>query len=814
MPEKSEAAKTISSFSKLANKSQLFFSPVKVQPKLTVGSVDDPCEREADAMADKIVQLPVQQNSIARLNETKTSFFSPKLISPPVLQPERTSNDKEKPQRKEEKKEEEKKFVFRKEKSFDGGLNNIENSANQKTGEDELNKQLQRKSQGNGSAEMEAPSIVNDAISKAGQPLDPESRNFFEPRFGTDFSDVKIHTGSTATESSRSINAHAYTIGKNIVFNEGKFDSGTEEGKRLLAHELTHVVQQNDSSAHRTIRRKVVDEPQKYPHEIDYNNARQANLDSWYSIYKFFDLFQEEGVFPGSTPNAYANKVYELQVKLAEIAGSAWTGIENGVLEEKLDNLVTLNLLRKSAKLYSLDNSKKNGFNEKKLERLSRYESAFDSKVSPLQSTLFKDNLQLNLVNRNPYFSIHFDDYGDYVKLLQIALLNLKYDLGNDYKPIKKGTEKEVTRKYGEATKKAVENFQKDSGFEGKQIDGIVGQTTLQLLDKRMGTAYYSGITGGSYSFNIPVTSDMVTDDPKKTEEIKMQLLKQLLMIAFPVNEGQVNAMLDSGWHWFSYKPITLMEVARGYRQATINRSEFEAIMGSFDDNSNTKSEDTTSEKLEQQSVNLESTGALYDLLKQREQVKSEITLAEMASSSQDMIMIPEDPRLPELRSKLHTLEIQRDEQLNRLHLTEGDYVKQKTAYIENFEKFAAQVAYRMLSENEIFANIEYEHYKKRENIKKLKDEINQLKSIFDESDKCFIQGVSLATTGDPNHYKSEHQYLMENAVEKAKGGYSTAMARRQLDTYRQSSLEKKSDTNSYFAAYYDSETKAAQSLQ
>lgn len=77
-----------------------------------------------------------------------------------------------------------------------------------------------------------------------GRPLDSATRAFFEPRFGRDFSRVRIHTGSAAAESARSVNAQAYTIGSNVVLEDGQDYLKTRAGMRLLAHELTHVVQQ------------------------------------------------------------------------------------------------------------------------------------------------------------------------------------------------------------------------------------------------------------------------------------------------------------------------------------------------------------------------------------------------------------------------------------------------------------------------------------------------------------------------------------------------------------------------------------------
>lgn len=91
---------------------------------------------------------------------------------------------------------------------------------------------------------MSAPASVQRAISTGGRPLDPALRRDMEGRFGHDFSRVRVHTGADAEQSARDVDAHAYTLGQSIVFDSGQFNPGTSEGRRLLAHELTHVVQQ------------------------------------------------------------------------------------------------------------------------------------------------------------------------------------------------------------------------------------------------------------------------------------------------------------------------------------------------------------------------------------------------------------------------------------------------------------------------------------------------------------------------------------------------------------------------------------------
>jgi len=101
------------------------------------------------------------------------------------------------------------------------------------------------------------------SLSSSGQPMPESSRKFFEPRFGQDFSNVRIHTDQVAAKSAQSVNALAYTSGNNIVFNSGQYSPESDNGKKLMAHELTHVVQQNSSSSgvQRQIQRKLVINP-------------------------------------------------------------------------------------------------------------------------------------------------------------------------------------------------------------------------------------------------------------------------------------------------------------------------------------------------------------------------------------------------------------------------------------------------------------------------------------------------------------------------------------------------------------------------
>ncbi len=102
---------------------------------------------------------------------------------------------------------------------------------------------LQRRTAGNETT-TEIPPIVNEVLQSPGQPLDTATRAFMESRFHQDFSGVRIHADVTAAASAVAVNAHAYTVGSHIVFGAGQFVPATKAGKNLLAHELTHVLQQ------------------------------------------------------------------------------------------------------------------------------------------------------------------------------------------------------------------------------------------------------------------------------------------------------------------------------------------------------------------------------------------------------------------------------------------------------------------------------------------------------------------------------------------------------------------------------------------
>lgn len=163
-----------------------------IQAKLAVGPVDDPLEREADAVAEAI--------------------GGGRLV--PYVAPGAQSV-----QRKCASCEEEESTLRRKE------------------------------SAGSSGAAGSAPLAVHGVLRSQGAPLDAATRSYFEPRFGRDFGEVRVHTGGEAERSAQQIGARAYTAGADIVFGAREYAPQTQAGRMLLAHELTHVLQQRGGAA-------------------------------------------------------------------------------------------------------------------------------------------------------------------------------------------------------------------------------------------------------------------------------------------------------------------------------------------------------------------------------------------------------------------------------------------------------------------------------------------------------------------------------------------------------------------------------------
>ena len=167
-----------------------------IQPKLTIGAINDSYEKEANTVADKIMRMP-EQNFLQR----KCAHCE----------------------------EEEKKQVQRK----------------------PVSPNISTRIQAKGETGNPFSSSLGDKINSSkggGNSMDGHTQSFMQSRFSNDFSNVKIHTGGEAVQMNQELNAKAFTVGNDIYFNEGQYQPSSENGKHLLAHELTHSIQQSNNA--------------------------------------------------------------------------------------------------------------------------------------------------------------------------------------------------------------------------------------------------------------------------------------------------------------------------------------------------------------------------------------------------------------------------------------------------------------------------------------------------------------------------------------------------------------------------------------
>jgi hypothetical protein len=121
--------------------------------------------------------------------------------------------------------------------------------------------------------QMKAPASAGRILASPGRPMPAALRQEMEGRFGYDFSGVRVHTGGAAEESARDVNAHAYTLGRNIVFGAGEYAPRTAEGRRLLAHELTHSLQQSGSEG--LMQRRLLTKAERKKDAKDLKEAKR-----------------------------------------------------------------------------------------------------------------------------------------------------------------------------------------------------------------------------------------------------------------------------------------------------------------------------------------------------------------------------------------------------------------------------------------------------------------------------------------------------------------------------------------------------------
>ncbi|MEQ8677292.1 MAG: DUF4157 domain-containing protein [Aggregatilineales bacterium] len=205
-----------------------------LQAKMTVGEPDDQYEQEADSVAQQVMTMP--DASVQREMPEEEELLQAKPIS--ALQRE----------------------GLEEEEMLQGKLlqrEGLEEEELQAKPIDTLQREMPEEEemlQGKSAGVPEVTEDVEGKISSmkgGGQALPESTREFLEPRFGQDFSGVNIHTGNDAHQLNEAVQARAFTTGNDIFFRDGEYSPDSSAGRELLAHELTHVVQQGGSEAQR-----------------------------------------------------------------------------------------------------------------------------------------------------------------------------------------------------------------------------------------------------------------------------------------------------------------------------------------------------------------------------------------------------------------------------------------------------------------------------------------------------------------------------------------------------------------------------------
>jgi len=254
------------------------------QAKLTIGQPGDKYEQEADRVADQVMRM--SDADVAQRVETGT-------VQP--MQIQRMCSECEKDVQRQHEEEE----------------------------------QLQAK-ESPGQTPQVTPNLESriNSLKGGGQPLDPATRSFFEPRFGHDFSKVRVHSDSSSADTAKSINARAFTLGNHVVMGSGEYQPKSQSGQRLLGHELTHIVQQGGAQGSNAMIQK--EEPvttDALSGESFDNNVESLQFANIEELLKVYVTLQDSVSIYLSEPHRQVTYTYEWVI-----------GVGNLILEQEISS--------------------------------------------------------------------------------------------------------------------------------------------------------------------------------------------------------------------------------------------------------------------------------------------------------------------------------------------------------------------------------------------------------------------------------------------------------------------------------------------
>lgn len=815
-----------------------------LQTKLNVGSPDDPLEKEADAVADRVMRMP-EENFIQR----KCSSCE-----------------------QEEEKQAHRKPISESITSFIQAKHNAEKVS----ASDETSQSIQS-SKGNGS------------------PLGSDIQTFMSDRFNNDFSGVSIHTDSNAVQLNRDLNARAFTVGNDIYFNQNEYQPQSSEGKQLLAHELTHTLQQgentlmkksadlpetsssspvdiqselpqnknatglqNQNSAappddsnssnpdfngiavqrkcadceeeereQKPIMRKAISPGTSLTHtnhlvqlkpvkdqqgdntSIQYTKVIHANNINWKEFgFNYINVFKHKGLTPYDTPNAYANEVFKLQESILQLIPESdrmkFPVIASGIFDSNtMDWLADFGVEAEqepeSKKLFI-----KMGIDEEILTKFAKI-AANNVKVEPLLSPDFAGHELFRAINSNKTFLLAYSDQNSAVQILQHVLLRLNYNLG----------EKGPDGIFGEGTVKALKAFQIESGMKKQEADGNLGYKTLRLLDKRISTAandFVMSIPGGNVRmFKVSIPRMMDSNE---------KLLHSIVEI-FGITEKDALDLInnkdnENKWAWLKggFHETTEAELNRGYEYIGVPVKDYETIISTIKKKNHTYGE-PVEPKIKELSIELTGFEKLYQLNKEIQELEDQ----KNGILKQAVLPFTSTVKNSLLQSQIDAKKSERKSELGRLNITEDIYSAKTEEFKKLFATYSVKVAMQLLDQNEKEASLEMIRYKKSADPNALeqgiaiKDVFIQLDKLWSKAEQEWWQGLSVAQGAAPDEIMSEsdlNTYLKEKKGKRKVcfKGDCTEPSELVLPGY-QNIKWKKREGNDYFIKSYDSNMEA-----
>ena len=313
----------------------------RLQAKLKIGAINDPFEVEADRVAEQVMRMPdtspeprpaprdllqrcaacekAQDEESVRRKES-ASFAEPLIHLVADASTMQRDADKDDIQEQLVRAFLNDKSTIQRDAADPDAAPGLEPASE----EDEATKkgeEILMQSKAAGSQEALAGSYLESAtrsLEGRGDPLPASIRSYMEPRFGHDFSDVRVHADARAGEIARMANARAFTIGRNLVFASGEYSAnGSEQSRRLMAHELTHVIQQG--RAGRRLQRKIIVGGNPYTPSADYLKWLEGN--SGAAMREFVERMHNGGKPPEFSFDNFLQLGYEINIRSKAIRG-------------------------------------------------------------------------------------------------------------------------------------------------------------------------------------------------------------------------------------------------------------------------------------------------------------------------------------------------------------------------------------------------------------------------------------------------------------------------------------------------------------